>query len=289
MGAIAVGLALLVLLVPVPPGQASSNEFVLGTTSALQASGLLDMLVPRFERESGYHVTTIPVSSGQALALGTRGEVEVLLVDAPEEERRFMAAGHGVDRRLVFHDDLVIVGPRSDPADLHNAPDVLTALRQVAAQGAPWVSRGDNSGQYQFEKRLWQEAGLGPLSEPWYAEVGQGAIPTLDAASERQAYTIVDRRAFLERQSRLDLAIVPVSFPELLDLYHVIVVDPAKRTWLNGAGGQAFADFLLAPEAQDAIRAYGVERYQQSLYVPDAGRVETDLVPPGSIGAAAGS
>jgi len=277
------------VMIRAAPVQAASGELVLGTTSALQASGLLDALVPRFEQQSGYRVTTIAVSSGQALALGTRGEVEVLLVDAPEEERRFMTAGHGLDRRLVFHDDLVIVGPRTDPAGLQNAPDILTALRQVAARGAFWVSRGDNSGPFQIEKRLWQAAGLDPLTEPWYAEVGRGIAPTLDAASERQAYAIADRRTFLERQSKLDLAIVPVNFPELLDLYHAIVVDPAKGSWLNGSGGRAFSDFLLTPESQDVIRAYGVERYQQSLYIPDAGRVETDLVPPGSIGAAAGS
>jgi tungstate transport system substrate-binding protein len=265
-----------------PVAAATANEIVLGTTTALQASGLLDVLVPQFEQQAGVHVTTIAVSTGQVLTLGARGEVEVLLVNSPEEERPFMAAGQGVDRRLVLHDDLVFVGPSTDPDRLRAAVDIADALRRIAGGSAYWVSRADNSGPYQLEKKLWQIAGVNPVGQPWYVAVGQGIIPTLLAATERQGYTLADRRTWLEERSSLDLAVVASGFPDLLDLYHVIVVNPNTGPWLNEAGARAFADFLLAPTTQDTIRAFGVERYGQPIFTADGGRVEADLVPAAS-------
>jgi tungstate transport system substrate-binding protein len=276
---IVVTLAVLVLALPLPLAQAAPGALVLGTTTSLQASGLLDAVIPQFERSIGYHVTTIAVSTGQALTLGARGEVEILLVNSPDEEHAFMTAGHSVDRRLVLHDDLVVLGPPGDPADLRAATSVADALRRVATSGIGWASRADNSGPYQLEKKLWRTAGIDPIGQPWYVEIGQGIVPTLTAATERQAYTLADRRAWLDQQSGLDLRVVASGFPELLALYHVIVVNSAGSPWLNEDGARAFADFLLAPATQDAIRAFGAERYGEPIFAPDGGRTESQLVP----------
>ncbi len=276
---VVVTLAVLALFQPPVPIRAAGGDLVLGTTTALQASGLVDTLVTRFEQSTGFHVTTIAVSTGQALTLGSRGEVEVLLVNSPEEERAFMTAGHGVDRRLVFHADLVMLGPPNDPAGLRGTVDVADALRRVASSGAAWASRADNSGPYQLEKKLWRTAGIDPTGQPWYIEIGQGIVPTLTAATERQAYTLADRRAWHDQESALDLTIVASGFPELLDLYHVIVVNPTDRAWLDEAGARAFADFLLLPATQESIRSFGVDRYGESIFTPDGGRAERELVP----------
>jgi tungstate transport system substrate-binding protein len=272
-------LAVLAVIGSPPVAAATPSEIVLGTTTTLQASGLLDVLVPQFEQATGIQVTTIAVSTGQVLTLGTRGDVEVLLVNSPEEERPFMAAGHGVDRRLVLHDDLVFVGPGTDPDGLRAAVDLPDVLRRVASGGAFWLSRADNSGPFQLEKKLWRASGVDPVGQPWYVAVGQGIVPTLLAATERQGYTLADRRSWLEQQSSLDLAVVASGFPDLLDLYHVIVVNPNKGPWLDEAGARAFADFMLAQTTQDTIRTFGSDRYGQPIFTADGGHVEADLVP----------
>ena len=270
----------LVIAWPVPTtARAAPASLVLGTTTTLQASGLLDALLPPFEQQTGYQITPIAVSSGQALALGARGELEVLLVDSPEEERAFMAVGHGVDRRLAFHTEYVMLGPSSDPAGLRAASSVADALRRAATSGAGWVSRGDNSGPFQLERKLWGKAGVEPAGQPWYVELGQGTVPTLAAATERQAYTLADRRTWLEQQSSLDLGVVASGFPELLDLYSVIVVNPAEGPWLDEAGARAFADYMLSSTAQNVVRTFGTDRYGASIFTPDGGRAETELVP----------
>jgi tungstate transport system substrate-binding protein len=279
--ACAVFLVLLLILATMMQPQAASAappEIVLGTTSSLQASGLLDALVPVFEQQTGYRVKIVAVSAAQALTLGMRGEVDLLLVNSPTEERQFVAGGHGLDRRLVLHDDFVLVGPRADPAAVQSASDLADALRRVAG-AASWTSRADNSSPYQLEKRLWQQAGLDPQGQPWYVEVGQGIVGTLAAASERQAYTLAERRAMLERQRSLDLAILGGGYPDLLDPYSVIVVNPAKGPWLDEAGARAFGDFLLAPQTQGAIGQYDADRYGQPIFTPDAGQSEDALAP----------
>jgi tungstate transport system substrate-binding protein len=203
----------------------------------------------------------------------------MLLVDSPEEEQAFMAAGHGIDRRLVLHDDLVLLGPLADPAGLRGATNSADALRRVAGSGAGWASRADNSGPYQLEKKLWRAAGIDPNGQPWYLAIGQGMAQTLAAATEHQAYTLADRRTYLDQRSTLDLDVVASGFPELLDLYHVIVANPAAGPWLDEAGAYAFADFLLTPAAQEAIRGFGVDRYGEAIFTADGGRTETELVP----------
>jgi len=268
----------LALVMPLP-ARADTPRLLLGTTVGLQQTGLLDRLIPLFEQQTGRQVTVIPVSAPQALGLGVRGEVDLLLVDADEDEASFVAAVHGTDRRLVLHADDVLVGPTSDPAGIHQAAGVDDALRRIAATSSAWVSRADNSALFQIERRLWREAGVEPVGQPWYVPIGQGMLPTLAASTERQAYTMVDRLTFLERRDALDLAIQVERDPDLLRLYHAIAVNPDKGPWIDAAGARALGDFLLGPEAQAIIRDFDVDRFGQPIFVPDAGRTEQELIP----------
>jgi tungstate transport system substrate-binding protein len=257
-----------------PPG---SREVILATTTSTQDSGLLDVLLPLFERASGYQVKPIAVGTGQALALGERAEADVVLVHAPDAELAWMAAGHGTQRLLVMHNDFVLVGPPNDPAAIRGAPTAVEALQRIAATRAPFVSRGDNSGTDILEKALWQRAGLAPVGSAWYLEVGQGMGQTLNVADDRRAYTLTDRGTWLARRNSLDLPILVEGDPGLLNVYHVMPVNPARSDRVNAAGGEAFALWLVSPQAQGAIAEYGVDRYGQPLFYPDAGRGEADL------------
>lgn len=271
---------LLALLVAAPQtAQADQPPLILGTTIDLQKTGLLDVLVPAFERQSGRSVTVVAVSAPHALVLGIRAELDVLLVDAGDDEPGFIGAGHGVDRRLVMHADEVIVGPRDDPAQARQSASLDDGLRRIAQSGAGWVSRADNSALYQIEKQLWRWAGIEPLGQPWYQPHGQGMAATLAATTERQAYTLVDRPTFLERQSQLDLAIQLEGAPDLLRLYHVIVVNPDKGAWIDADGARAFSQFVLSAEAQELIRTYAPARFGQPIFTPDAGRTDQELRP----------
>jgi tungstate transport system substrate-binding protein len=271
---------LLTLLVAVPAtAQADQPPLILGTTIDLQRTGLLDVLVPGFERQVGRSVTVVAVSAPHALVLGIRAELDVLLVDAGDDEPGFMGAGHGVERQLVMHADEVIVGPRDDPAQLRQSASLADGLRRIAVSGSVWVSRADNSALYQTEKALWRDAGIEPLGQTWYDPIGQGMLGTLIAATERQGYTLVDRPTFLERQSGLDLAVQFEGAPELMRLYHVIVVNPDKGSWIDGSGARAFAQYVLGAEAQELIRTYAPPRFGQPIFTPDAGRTEQELRP----------
>ena len=259
--------------------QADEPRLLLGTTVGLERSGLLDVLLPPFERRTGRRVTVVAVSAPQALALGARGELDALLIDAPDDEVPFLAAGHAIDRRLVMHADEVVVGPRDDPARAREAAGLDDALRRIAASGSGWVSRADNSGLHQLEKRLWREAGLDPVGQAWYQPLGQGMVQTLTAATERQAYALADRLTFLERRDLLDLAVVVEGAPELLRLYHVLVVNPAKGAWIDEAGARALAAYLGSDSAQSLIRTFGEDRFGRPVFVPDAGRTEQEPRP----------
>ena len=260
-------------LAPAPsvtPAKAN-REIILATTTSTQDSGLLDVLIPIFEERTGYQVKPIAVGSGQALALGERGEADVLLTHSPEAEARFLAAGYGAQRRLVMHNDFVLVGPPDDPAGVSGlAP--TAALPRIAERGARFVSRGDDSGTHQLERRLWQRAGIDPLGRSWYQEVGQGMGQTLTIAAEQRAYTLTDRGTLLARPQRSELAVLVQGDPDLLNVYHVIEVSPDRFPKVNEAGARAFADFLVGPEAQAVIAGFGQERYGQPLFVADAGK-----------------
>lgn len=261
---------------PVPTAtRPAQPELLLATTTSTQDSGLLDLLVPDFQKRTGYHVKTSAVGTGQALAIAERGDADVVLVHAPSLELDFMARGAGSRRLLVFHNDFVIVGPPDDPAGIRGR-GAFDALRAIAAKGATFISRGDRSGTDVLEKSLWQQLGVTP-QRPWYVEAGVGMGQTLTIASEKRAYTMTDRGTFLARRGTLELGLLVDRDPPLLNLYHVITVNAARFPRVNRAGADAFADYLVSPEAQALVASFGVEKFGQPLFFGDAGKREEDV------------
>lgn len=264
-------------VVGVPTGaRAESKTVILATTTSTQDSGLLDVLVPLFERQTGYTVKTIAVGTGQALALAGRGEADVALAHAPALERKYVAEGKLTNRRLVMYNDFVLVGPESDPVHVRGERSAVAALRKIAAASARFVSRGDQSGTHLLELALWKQAGV-TLAAPWYIESGQGMGATLGIANDRGAYTLADRATFLAFGRRVALRVMVEGDRPLLNIYAVLDVNPANGPRVNVPGGKAFAAFMLAPETQAVIRTFGVDRYGQALFVPIAGKTDADF------------
>jgi tungstate transport system substrate-binding protein len=253
-----------------------ASDLILATTTSTQDSGLLDVLVPAFEQQSGYRVKTIAVGTGQALALGERGEADVLLVHAPDSEKKFMEAGHGVSRRLVMYNDFIVVGPPDDPAGVKGAP-VAEALKKIAAKGSVFISRGDNSGTHQLEQKLWQGAGVTPKGQSWYQEAGTGMGATLNIAAEKKGYTVADRGTYLSLKDKLGMAVLVEGERALLNIYSVIPVDPKKNDRINAAGGLAFADYIISAPGQAIVKEFGVAKFGQPLFTPAAGQDENAL------------
>lgn len=258
------------------PVTAQSSTVILSTTTSTQDSGLLDVLVPMFEKQSGLTVKTISVGTGQALALAARGEADVTLAHAPALEKKYVEEGKLRNRRLVMYNDFVIIGPEDDPAKIKGMPKAGEALKKIAASGSRFVSRGDKSGTHVLEQGLWKEAGITPAA-PWYIESGQGMGATLGIANDRRAYTITDRGTYLAFQKRVSLPILVEKDRPLLNIYSVMEVNPANGPRVNAAGGKAFADFMLVPEVQAVIRTFGVDKYGQALFVPIAGKKDEDF------------
>jgi len=251
-----------------------SKEILLATTTSTRDAGLLDSLLPVFERASGYQVRVIAVGSGQALALGRRGDADVVLAHAPAAERVLVDSGYLLRRRLVMHNDFLIVGPAADPAGLRGLTDARAALRRIAAAGALFVSRGDQSGTNLLEQQLWKLAAIAPPAggDAWYLEAGQGMAATLQMADEKRAYTITDRATYLAWRDRLQLVPLAQGDSVLLNVYHVMEVNPRNAPRVNATGAHALAEWLVAPAAQRLIGAFGMSRFGQSLFVPDAGK-----------------
>ena len=254
----------------------AGQAVILSTTTSTQDSGLLDVLVPLFEKKTGYTVKTISVGTGQALALGGKGEADVCLVHAPDSEKKYVADGLLVNRRLVMHNDFLIVGPAGDPAKIQGMASAVEAMRRLAEAKATFISRGDNSGTHQLEKKLWKEAKVEPAGA-WYLQAGQGMGATLTIASEKQGYTVTDRATFLAFKKRLQLVPLVERDRILLNIYSVLEPNPAKFPRLNVAGGKAFADFMVSKEIQEVIRTYGVDKFGEPLFFPDAGKREDSL------------
>ncbi|MCC7104775.1 MAG: substrate-binding domain-containing protein [Chloroflexi bacterium] len=263
------------------PRSGSERELILATTTSTQDSGLLDVLVPRFQRQSGYQVKTIAVGTGAALALGGRGEADVVLVHAPQAELQWMAQGNGTRRLLVMHNDFVLVGPPDDPARLRGVNGAVNALRTLADRKATFVSRGDGSGTHLLEQQLWKAVGIDPKGQSWYVESGSGMGQTLTIADQRRGYTISDRATWLARKSQIDLPIVLEGDPVLFNVYHVMPVNPNRfpNLKLNVDGGNAFADFMVHPDTQAMIAVFGKDRYGQALFIADAGKNEAAIAP----------
>jgi tungstate transport system substrate-binding protein len=270
-----VALCLSAVLTSSPASAAPEQKnLILATTTSTQDTGLLDVLNPIFEKKTGYFVKTIAVGSGQAMAMGAKGEADVLLVHSPAAEKKFMAEGNGVNRKLVMHNDFIIVGPPSDPAGIKGMKSAAEAFKQIAAKGAVFMSRGDNSGTNAKEKDLWKAAGINPEGQNWYQQTGLGMGQTLSVAAEKKTYTLADRGTYLSLKKNLGMDILVEGDKVLLNIYHVIEVNPAKWSKVNAQGAKAFADFMVSKEVQDIIGKFGVEKYGSPLFFPDAGKPE---------------
>lgn len=268
---------LLVAFAGVVPAQAAGRNLILATTTSTQDSGLLDVLIPVFEKESGYFVKTIAVGSGQAMAMGEKGEADVLLVHSPEAEKKFMEKGAGSSRRLVMHNDFIIVGPAGDPAKIRGSKTSAEAFRKIARTGSLFLSRGDNSGTHAREMGLWKGAGATAEGQKWYQQTGLGMGQTLNVAAEKRGYTLTDRATYLSLKKNLGLEILVEGDAKLLNIYHVIEVNQAKWPKVNAAGAKSFADFMVSKKAQDLIGRFGADKFGAPLYFPDAGKKPESL------------
>jgi len=262
---------------PKPTVPANPN-LILATTTSTQDSGLLDVLVPLFQEQTGFTVQTVAVGSGQAMQMGTDCNADVLLVHSPAAEQTFMDAGSGKERELVMHNDFIIVGPPSDPAGIKGMK-AADAFKAIAAAEAPFVARADKSGTSTKELGIWKSAGIDPATTKpaWYLETGQGMGASLTIASEKGAYTLADRATYLANKDKLQLDILAEGEKALLNIYHVITVNPDKCPKVNYDGATAFKDFMLAPDTQAVIGQFGVDKFGQQLFTPDAGKDETKL------------
>ncbi|OGP98781.1 MAG: tungsten ABC transporter substrate-binding protein [Deltaproteobacteria bacterium RBG_19FT_COMBO_46_12] len=257
--------------------QAQQKNIILATTTSTQDSGLLDVLVPVFEKKTGFFVKTIAVGSGQAMAMGQKGEADVLLVHSPEAEKKIIAEGYGINRRIVMHNDYIIAGPKEDPAKIKGIKLASEVFKKLALANALFLSRGDNSGTHAKEKSIWKTAGINPEEGKWYQQTGLGMGQTLNVAAEKKGYTLADRGTYLALKKNLNLDILVEGDAILLNVYHVIEVNPAKWPKVNVAGGKAFADFMVSKETQEIIKTFGIDKFGSPLFFPDVGKKEEEL------------
>ncbi|UCE90178.1 MAG: substrate-binding domain-containing protein [Pseudomonadota bacterium] len=248
---------------------AQSGVVRLSTTTSTENSGLLEELLPRFEQRSGLRVEVIAVGTGKALRMGRDGDVDVVLVHAPAAEEKFVANGYGVNRRQVMYNDFVIVGPRGDPAGIAGTKDAAQALARLAAQRAPFVSRGDDSGTHKMELALWRSADVQPAGQ-WYREAGQGMGRVLLMASELDAYTLCDRGTWLAMHEKLALRVLVQGDQRLYNPYGIIAVNPARHAGLQYTGAMALIDWIISREAQELIRGFRINN--EPLFSPLAVR-----------------
>ena len=257
------------------PAPAEPN-LILATTTSTQDSGLLDVLIPLFESQTGYIVKTVAVGTGEALKMGEEGNADVLLVHAPASEVTYMDGGNGKDRLLVMHNDFIIVGPATDPAKIKGLSTV-DAFAAIYNAGSPFVTRGDDSGTHKKELSLWTLTKLDPKGQAWYIDTGQGMGASLTVASEKGAYILTDRATYLANKTNLQLEILLEGDESLLNVYHVITVNPTKWPKVNYDGAIAFAKFITSPATQEVIAGFGKDKFGQSLFYPDADKTDADL------------
>jgi len=269
-------LAVLLMLGPMLWRDAAAAEssprqaIVLASTTSVENSGLLAKILPLFTKETGIEVRVIAQGTGQALATAARGDADLALVHDPEAEDRFMAEGHGSERRQLAWNDFIIVGPNSDPAHVAGGHDAVAALTAIAAARARFVSRGDKSGTDALEKRLWRKAEIDPVArgDAWYRDIGGGMGAALNTASAMAAYTLSDRGTWLSFNNKGPLVIVFEGDPALLNRYDVILLDPVKHPTVKHAAARQLAEWLTSPEGQAAIGAYTIAGEQ--LFHPSA-------------------
>jgi len=272
-----------VLMVPVLLGLSSTPvlaqqhgaEIILATTTSTQDTGLLDSLLPMFQRATGIKVKAIAVGTGAALDMARRGDADAVLVHAPEAERAYVESGDLIDGRLIMHNDFLIIGPASDPAHIRNQRDAVAAMKAIA-QGGSFVSRGDGSGTEKKELALWKAAGVSPASIPKREETGQGMGATLLVAEARQTYTLTDRGTYLAFKDHLTLVPLVEGDPRLLNIYHAYVVNPGKHPTARRTEATRFVRYLTQPDVQQWIGQFGVAKFGRPLFVPDAGQASVN-------------
>ena len=254
------------------PAQADDTSIILQSTTSTANSGLYDHLLPKFSEKTGITVNVVAVGTGQAIKNAQNGDGDVLLVHAKPAEERFVADGFGVKRFDVMYNDFIIVGPASDPAGIAGKSDVATALKAIAESQAVFTSRGDDSGTHKKEKALWTAAGVDPseASGTWYRETGSGMGATLNAAVGMDAYALTDRGTWIAFKNKGDFKILVEGDEALFNQYGVILVNPEKHAHVKAEEGQAFIDWILSAEGQQAIAAYKLDG--QQLFFPNAGK-----------------
>lgn len=251
------------------PAGAQEKFITVASTTSTEQSGLFGHILPLFQEKTGIEVRVVAQGTGQALDTGRRGDADVVFVHAKTAEEKFVADGDGVDRRDVMYNDFVIVGPAADPAGIAGGKDAVTALKAIADKEATFASRGDNSGTHKAELNLWQVAEVKPAGS-WYRELGTGMGPTLNTAAEMPAYTLTDRGTWISFENRRDLKVLVEGDPRLFNQYGVILVNPEKHPHVKAEQGQAFIDWLVSEEGQQAIGSYKLR--DQQLFFPNAGR-----------------
>ena len=278
--AVILGFALLALVAPLSLAACGSgseaaavqrDQLVVATTTSLNDSGLLeDVVLPAYaEIAPGVTVKVIAVGSGEAIAMGERGEADVLLVHSPSAEEEFMAAGYGTLRLQFAYNYFTIVGPEGDPAGVAETATAADGLAAIATTGAVFVSRGDESGTHSKELKLWESAGVAPAGE-WYLSVGQGMGETLRVASEKQGYTLTDVGTYLAQRDTLDLVPLAAESADLQNTYSVILIDQNQFPTVNAAAAERLAQWLVSEAGQDAIGTFGRDTHGQSLFRPYA-------------------
>lgn len=254
------GFVLPIVLTVTGCGGSAPAALVLATTTSTQDSGLLDVLVPRFEKEYNVKVKTLAVGTGEALKMGEKGDADVLLVHSKDAEEEFVEAGFGLERVQVMYNDFIIVGSQADPAGIKGEKSAVEAFKKIAGAPATFVSRGDDSGTHKKELSLWKEAGIDPAGKPWYVDTGQGMGETLTITNQKQGYTLSDRATYVTMRPTVQLDVLVEGDKQLNNQYGVIVVNPRKHPDLEintGAGGD-FVQFLTSEKGQELIGAYEV-------------------------------
>lgn len=244
------------------------KEIILSTTTSTYDSGLLDELIPVFEKKYKLSVIPIAVGTGEALKMGERGEVDVVLVHSRSAEDKFLEEGYGVNRKDVMHNDFVIIGPEEDPAEIKGNENVTEAFKKMSEKQMLFVSRGDDSGTHKKEIKIWEEAEIEPKGD-WYLEAGQGMAGTIMIANEKNAYTLSDRGTYLSQQDNIELVILFEGDPLLLNPYGIIAVNPDKHSKVNYEGAMRFIEFITSKDGQEIIKNFGIEKYGQPLFFPD--------------------
>jgi tungstate transport system substrate-binding protein len=259
------------------PVERGPKDVILATTTSVQDTGLLDVLSSVFEEDTGYHLKPIAVGTGQALQMGERGDADVMLVHAPSSEKELIDSGAAIDRRLVAHNYFVLLGPADDPAAAKSATTAVAAMKAIYDNGAAFVSRGDDSGTHKKELSLWKEAGVDPKGKGWYEESGQGMGATLQIANQRDAYVLCDKATYLSQKDNIQLVLVFEKDPAFLNVYSVMLTNPERFDAVNAQGAKAFADFLVSEEGQRIIGEFGVDKYGEQLFIPDADKTYEEL------------